>query len=157
MKPKIVERNAMKVVGVRERHRAGKIEALPRQWEAFNARENEIVDSVADVCYGIIEDDARPGDRGFFYTAGKETTSFDRVPAGLSGVEVPGGTFAVFTHHGPISEFPQTVMRIWREWLPASGLKPTGAPDVEIYDARFKMNAPDSECDYCVPVAPRKR
>jgi AraC family transcriptional regulator len=65
---------------------------------------------------------------------------------------VPAGRYAVFTHRGPIADFHLTVRKIWKEWLPASGLEPTGAPDVEVYDERFKLHEADSECDMLVPV-----
>jgi AraC family transcriptional regulator len=65
---------------------------------------------------------------------------------------VPGGTFAVFVHRGPISTFHETVGAVWQRWLPESGLKPTGQPDFELYDSRFKAEAEDSEFEMWIPV-----
>jgi AraC family transcriptional regulator len=70
----------------------------------------------------------------------------------MSGLTVPGGTFAVFTHRGTMPSFGKTIAAIWREWIPASGLKPTHAPDFERYDGRFQHDSPASEMDVYVPV-----
>lgn len=153
MQPKIVERPAFHVVGLRERYQVGKPFGIPAQWDRFSHRRGEVEGAIPDVFYGVCVDDTTGTDRGFFYIAGMGVTSLDRVPEGMVGLTVPGGTFAVFTHKGPITSFSNTVQAIWKEWLPASGLKPTGAPDYELYDKRFRMESPDSEVDVYVPVA----
>jgi AraC family transcriptional regulator len=81
-----------------------------------------------------------------------ETKSTADPPPGMVAFTVPSARYAVFTHRGPIADFHRTVAKIWKEWLPASGLKPTGAPEIEVYDERFHLEREDSECDMCVPV-----
>ena len=157
MKPlNVVERAAFHVIGVRERFVPGKIERIPLLWDQFIRRADEIANQVPCVHYGVCIDD-REGPTsapGFFYIAGVGVTSLDVMPAGMAGFTVPAGTYAVFTHKGPIADLHQTIAAIWREWLPASGLTTTGAPDFELYDERFKMQSPDSEVDVYVPVVP---
>lgn len=153
MKPRIVEVAGFQVVGMRERFVPPDLWGIPALWQRFAGRADEVPDRIDGVHYGVCVDDSKPGAPAFLYFAATGVRSIGRVPEGMSATTVPGGTFAVFTHKGPISGFSKTVHAIWRDWLPASGLKPTGAPDFELYDERFKMEAPDSEVDVYVPVA----
>ncbi len=156
MKPRIVEHGAFHVVGVRERFLPGKIEGIPALWDRFVRRIDEIDDRIDGVHYGVCVDDSAAGSPGFFYSAATGVKSIGRVPEGMSATTVPAGTFAVFTHKGPITTFSKTIQSVWREWLPASGLMPTGASDFELYDERCTMESPESEVDIYVPVtAPR--
>jgi predicted transcriptional regulator YdeE len=80
MQPKIVERAAFHVVGMRRRIAAGELEGMHELWGEFSKREGEIADKDPCVCYGIVIGDSRPGDPGFLYMACAETKSPDRVP-----------------------------------------------------------------------------
>lgn len=154
MKPRIVERGPFHVVGVRERFAPGHIEAIPLLWERFVPFAPELPNKVPDVLYGVCVDGTDPAaeEPGFEYTACSEVTTLDDIPEGMVGFTVPGGTFAVFTHRGPVSQLADSVRTVWRELLPAEGLKPTGAPDFELYDERFRGEEPDCEVDIYVPV-----
>jgi AraC family transcriptional regulator len=152
MKPKIVERGALHVVGMRRRFAVGTTDGMFELWGTFAPRQEEITGKDPDVVYGIVVDDSKPGDRGFVYYACVEAKPHGRVPEGMSEFDVPAGRYAVFTHHGPIRTFHETVAKIWKEWLPASGLKPRDAPEIEVYDERFHLESDDSECDMCVPI-----
>ena len=161
MKPRIVVCEAFHVVGLRERFLPGKVEGIPMLWDRFIRRAGEVQSAIPGVTYGVCVSDrhygtSASGEAGaapaFDYTAGIGVTSLDAIPQGMSGVTVPGGTFAVFTHHGTMPGFHKTIAAIWREWIPASGLKPTGAPDFERYDERFRHASPTSEMDVYVPV-----
>jgi AraC family transcriptional regulator len=154
MQPKIVERQAFHVVGMTQRFTPGKIDGIPALWDRFILRAGEIEGIVPGVHYGIGADDRRPGDPGFLYTAGAGVTSLGPVPEGMNVITVPAGRYAVFTHRGPVTHFAKTIVSVWNHWLPASGHKARHAPDFECYDARFKMNSPDSEVDLYIPIEP---
>jgi AraC family transcriptional regulator len=152
---RIVERPAFHVVGVRGRFAPGKTEGIPVLWNRLIPRLAEIPDRARpDVSYGVCVgvEPAAGAAAEFDYTACVEVTSLRRVPDGMVGFTVPAGTYAVFTHRGHITGIGATTQRVWREWMPAAGLKPTGAPDFELYDERFCMDAPGSEVDIYVPV-----
>jgi AraC family transcriptional regulator len=113
---------------------------------------------VGTECYGVsicAADPAGVSTRAFDYIACVQVASPDRAPEGMRGFTVPAGTFAVFVHRGPISKFADTLHKIWGEWIPAAGLRPTGAPDFERYDDRFRGGAEDSEFEVWVPIQPK--
>jgi AraC family transcriptional regulator len=155
MKPRIVERGAFHVVGIRERFTPGAVAGIPLLWERFVPRMEEVAGRAEREGYGVCEcapDAADP--RAFNYTACVGVAALPAAPPeGMVAFTVPGGTFAVFEHRGPIAEFGRTVEKLWREWLPASGLKPTGAPDFESYDERFHPTDASSVVEIFVPVA----
>jgi AraC family transcriptional regulator len=74
----------------------------------------------------------------------------------MEGKTIPPATYAVFTHHGPITRLGETYGHIYGEWLPSSGYARTDGPEFELYDARFRHDAPDSEMDIYIPVAPKE-
>lgn len=152
MQPRIERRAAFHVVGIEERYIQGKQFGIPAQWEHFANRDAELVNAVPGVSYGISIPDPRPGEATFVYLVCREVRAPAAPPAGMVALTIPAQTYAVFTHRGSIRDFHLTLRAIWREWLPASGLTVTHGPELEIYDHRFKMEAPDSEVDVCVPV-----
>jgi len=152
MRPKIVERGTFHVVGLRRRFKPGEHEAMGDLWGEFAPRSAEVADADACECFGVIVGDSRPGDPGFLYMACAASKTPERVPPGMTAFTVPAAKYAVFTHHGPIRTFHETVAKVWKEWLPASGLKARDAPELEVYDERFHLESEDSECDVCVPI-----
>jgi AraC family transcriptional regulator len=68
---------------------------------------------------------------------------------------IPIGTFAVFTHRGPIEAIRETVQEIYRVWLPQSAFRHAEIADVELYDDRFHCDRDDSEMEYWISVTPK--
>lgn len=67
-----------------------------------------------------------------FYYIGVETDK--EVPAGMTEYEIPAALWAVFGNDGPFRECVQNVFRRFcREWLPFSGYRYAGLPDLEVY------------------------
>lgn len=50
---------------------------------------------------------------------------------------VPAAHYAVFTDPNGTTTLHNTWQYIWKQWLPACGLKPAPTPDFERYDERF--------------------
>ena len=152
MEPKIVDREAFHVVGMTQRFTPGKIDGIPALWARLVLRSAEVADVIPGVNYGVGIEDRKDGEPGFLYTAGTAVSSVGRVPEGMSVLAIPAGRYAVFTHRGPVTHLAKTIVAVWHQWLPRSGLKARHAPDFECYDRRFKMNKPDSEVDLYVPI-----
>ncbi len=68
---------------------------------------------------------------------------------------ISAGTFAVFTHRGPISGIGDTCREIYQQWLPASRYAPGDIADIEVYSARFNPESDESEMEYWVSVIPK--
>lgn len=124
---------------------------IPRLWEDFGARLDEIPNRANDLHFGAISCDE--GTEGHcHYLACVEVTSVDDVPTGMISRELAGGRFAVFTHKGPMDRFDRTVGYVYGSWLPRSGEKLRDAPEIEIYGDKFNPVSPESEMEYAVPI-----
>ena len=167
MEPRIVRKESFGVVGMEI------ATTLKSNWEnrdifhlwiRFQARMGEIANRIDPaVSYGICGDmsDPRPSasetteDTRYNELVCVEVKDLDHVPEGMIGRIVPGRTYAVFTHKGPL--FPnylqQTYDYIYGTWLPHSGQELDGGWDFELYDSRFaNVDDPASEFDIYVPI-----
>jgi AraC family transcriptional regulator len=70
---------------------------------------------------------------------------------------IPKQQYAVFRHHGHVSELPEMLDAIWSSWLPASGYRAgriPGAPDFfERYGEKFDPVAGRDDIEIWVPIA----
>ena len=53
--------------------------------------------------------------------AAVEVSEIGEIPEGLEQLKIEGGKYAVFIHHGLLSEFHKTKNYIFEVWLPNSG------------------------------------
>lgn len=68
--------------------------------------------------------------------------------------DFPGGRYACAWFSGTPETMPAAWRQMFTEWLPASGLQPTGASALELYEADFEadMKTGAFSCWLCVPV-----
>jgi AraC family transcriptional regulator len=126
---------------------------IPKLWQSYMPRRHEIKNTVSPrdigVCYPL-DEKTHPEECG--YIAGAEVTSFDEIPEGMTGFTIPASDYAVFTHKGVLDTIEHTMNYIFGSWLPKSGKKLKMAPDIEMYDQKFKLNQPESELDIYIPI-----
>ncbi len=149
MEPKIVNRSAFTVVGMKYRGKNENNE-IPQMWQALGPRVSEIKNISDDhVAYGISANmDSETGE--FDYVAGFEVSSAEEVPAGMVRFEVPGGRYAVFSTTLP--KIGETFQQAYHAWLPQSGYQPAGTAEFELYDEHFDPQDPDSKFDLYIPI-----
>ncbi|MFD8752759.1 GyrI-like domain-containing protein [Kitasatospora sp. NPDC059577] len=74
------------------------------------------------------------------------------VPADLDVLDVPAGTWAVFTNSGP---FPQALQEMWgdvaAQWFPSNPYE--ARPGPEVLRVRFVPGTGDAEAELWIPVA----
>ena len=149
MEPKIVDRPAFTVVGVKY-HGKNENNEIPQMWQAFGpwaAKIQHIVNP--SICYGISANmDQSTGE--FDYIAGVEVDSVADIPEGMVTWDLPGGTYAVVTCTLPT--IGETFQYIYHTWLPQSGYQCTGTPDYELYDEKFDPQDPSSTFDLYIPI-----
>lgn len=150
MEIKIVEMPAFTIVGLKYRGKNEEDE-IPQLWQALMPRAQEIEAMVElPVAYGISANmDEDSGE--FDYVAGFEVSRATDIPEGMVVIEVPGGRYARFTTTLP--NIGETFQNAYGQWLPAVGLKPSGGPEIELYDERFDSEDPSSEFDIYIPIA----
>ena len=88
----------------------------------------------------------------FGYVAGVEVEPGSAVPDGMVACEAAGGLYALFEHRGPIVGFHDLVVRIYREWLPASPYRGNGIGDLERYDERWSPDDEDSVFEFRIGI-----
>lgn len=136
MEPKIIDRPAFKVVGMKYRGN-NENEEIPQLWDEFWPRLQEIGHRSPEyVAYGII-DNFDEEMQVFDYVAGVEVDSLADVPEGMTGVEVPAQTYAAFECTLPT--LMDTIRHVYEGWLPGSGYTRAPGPEFELYDERFDI------------------
>jgi AraC family transcriptional regulator len=164
MEPTIKEIGAMNVIGVGAPFttvlspETNNITVIPALWDTLFKRIDEIEGARHEVSIGLTSDlpdgMERTQEGQFFYVAGVAAPDDAAIPDGMTNVAVPARRYAVFTHRGPLDGLKETYSHIYGSWLPRSDYERAGgdAPDLELYDERFKMGSPESAFDICVPV-----
>jgi AraC family transcriptional regulator len=158
MEPKIVKREAIKMIGLMY-YGDNKNWEIPGIWEEFLPLMKKIPNSLpVHEAYGVCfytESFSKSG--LFYYLAALPVFSLEEIPMELVGKTFPACEYAVFTHKGSIVDKTNTVRDTYAyaygTWLPQSPYVNPYSFDFEFYDERFKGNqSPESEIDICIPI-----
>lgn len=84
--------------------------------------------------------------------AAVEVADYDHIPPGMEALDLPGGQYAVFTHHGPASAFAGTYQYIFGTWLPTSGYLLDDRPHFDIMGPTYRPDDPEATEEVWVPV-----
>jgi AraC family transcriptional regulator len=150
--PRFETAKALLVAGVGERYNhcdAGGAN-IPNQWQLFHQKVGEIPNVVGKLAYGVCCNGDDSGN--FDYIAGVEVSDFSDLPREFARVRIPAQRYVVFTHSEHISTIRCTVMAVWNQWLPQSGLKVADAPNFERYDEKFDPATGNGGLEIWVPV-----
>lgn len=149
MEPKIVERSAFTVAGLKY-HGNNKNNEIPQLWGQFGQRAGDIKNVVnPHVAYGVMGNFDEESQE-FDYIAGMEVEEGADVPQGMAHWHVPSQTYAVFT--GTLPNLMETYKYIYETWLPQSGHRHTNGPEFEFYDKTFDPEDPASELEIYIPI-----
>lgn len=74
------------------------------------------------------------------------------VPEHMELLELPGGTYAVFTYTGTPDAFPPFARYIFTEWLPQSDYRLDNRPHFEVMGPGYDPADPDATEKVFVPV-----
>lgn len=165
LEPRIVEKPELRVIGFEATFisvmspDATNFSVIGPLWDRLVKSVGGIPNRIGDEMFGVIY--GRPAaERSHLhelqYLAGVAVDSIREIPEGMVTRTIPAGTFALFTHRGPIKNIGDTVAAIYRGWLPQSAYQHAQIGDVELYDRRFRMNEDDSEMEYWISVVPRR-
>lgn len=150
MEPRIVHRGESLVVGIEY---VGKSDGdeIPRIWNHLISGLSRISNRINPSIYYCVSRYFRDSDDRS-HLACVEVSSLDNVPEGMSGLTVPAGRYAVFTHKGELTELHATYRSIYETWLPKAGLEPTSLLDFQYYDHRFGSDPNSSVLDIYVQL-----
>ena len=156
MEPKILEKEAFVVVGLRRRFDDETKSGIPALWGELLARLADIPHGRPGTYAVCLNPDPQQG--VFDYVAGVEVARVDALPEGMVAETVPRQTYAVFTHRlrsrDVHADLQPTLRWIWGTWLPSSRYEYTGGPDLERYAEDFDPNTPGASIEILVPVRP---
>lgn len=155
MEVKIIEKEAMKVIGM-DVVTTQKNNKIPQLWDNFNKRFHEIENiAVKNACLGVcpyVEMQDFNEDSEFRYIAGAIVKDFSKVPDGMVTYDMPAQKYAVVTHKGTLDKLQETYQYIYAEWLKNSEFEFCPSAEFEWYDERFKFGSEDSELDLYIPI-----
>lgn len=143
---KTVERPAVTVVGLQIRTRPMSPD-IPALWPKFVPRIDEIADiAEPNVSYGVMRNDGAVLE----YAAAVSVRSAQQLPAGMTSILLPAGTYAFFSY--PLSGLGKGFGEIHNELMPRSRYERTDAPFFERYDEKFDPRDPQSAVEIWIPV-----
>jgi AraC family transcriptional regulator len=154
MEVKIVEKEAMKIVGMKTRTTI-KNNTIPQLWDKFNKVSCSIPNvKVNKVALGIcppVETKDFNEEKPFDYITGLIVENFENVPKDMITYEIPAQKYAVITHRGALDKLQETYNYLFT-WSKESGHEFNGGAEFELYDERFMFGSPESEMDIYRPV-----
>jgi len=123
---------------------------IPALWGRFVPLIGKVQGQVGATTYGVCWN-VKPNGQ-FDYLAGVEANSSAKLPADFTRVTLPAGRYAVVTHEGHVSSLPQTFVKIWKQWLPDSGLKTAKAPCYEWYTDKWDPKTHTGPVEIWIPL-----
>jgi len=143
------------IAGLKECFTRETVKGIPALWQRFVCEGAALTQTVQPrVNYGIC---SPSGTDSFSYLAGVEVRGPGPLPPGFSLISIPQQQYAVFRHHGHVSELAEMLGAIWSSWLPASGYRAgrtPGAPQFfERYGEKFDPVAGRDDIEIWVPIA----
>jgi AraC family transcriptional regulator len=149
---------ALAFVGLSGRHTFAALQDIPAQWRRFMEHENGyagIADRIDRAPVGItLPPDA---DDGFEYVCAAQVTPrparHTPTPPGLTRLELPVRSYAVFPHRDHVGTIRGTYIAIWNEWLPAGGWQALAEPILERHNPTFDPRTGYGGLEIWIPVA----
>ena len=136
MNYRIEEKASFRIVGLREPITNDAEEAfkcVPLFWQRTAPRIPQIISLMNGEPQGLLgvsTCNEVEGKQNYYYIA---VASDKPAPDGMSELDVPGSTWAIFPGAGTQEDIQALQIRIVSEWLPTSGYEWANAPDVEVY------------------------
>jgi len=134
---------------------ANNTEMIGTLWCRFLPVADSVTNRIGNDMFGLIfqePESSRSHKHELQYIAAVQADSQPTVPEGMVCRKIPSIRFAVFTHRGSMDAIGETVGKIYREWLPASGFQQADVDDIEHYDQRFCPESAESEMEYWIPL-----
>lgn len=73
-------------------------------------------------------------------------------PQRFDALEIPRQQYAVIPHFGDVKKLPETLQWFFYDWLVGSGYEIGEGFDLEIYGADYRLDDPNAEMEYWIPV-----
>lgn len=148
--PRMIDSDAMIIVGLKKRYSDETSAHMPAQWQSFQPHIGNIDDQKSNAAFGIMYNSDDEGN--IDYMTGVEVSRYPDAVKELDGLRVPPQTYAVFKHDGHISEIKRTWKTIFGDWLPNASCKLVDAPQLERYGEGFNPQSGEGDIEVWIPV-----
>jgi AraC family transcriptional regulator len=127
------------IAGLKDSFTRETMKGIPALWQRFISEAATIPQRVEPrVHYGIYSFSATGS---LSYLAGVEVRSAVPLPPGFNLISIPQQQYAVFRHHGHVSELAKMCDAIRSSWLPASGYHADQTPGAPHIFERYGENS----------------
>ena len=157
LEPVVIERKPFMVIGLEYAGPMENFEGISALWGSYTRRAKEISPKVGKkVGYGVFYNTPEQVEIGeTCYMACAKVKAKTEIPEGMEKMHVPGGTFAMLTHKGILTDLPKAFQTLFK-WIEDSSLIVATSPGYERYDKRFSASSPECEIDIFIPVIARQ-
>jgi AraC family transcriptional regulator len=138
------------IAGLNNTYDADSRKNIPAQWGRFAPHIGKVPGQIGMATYGVCWN-FRP-DCIFDYLSGVEVAESAKLPPDFTRVALSAGRYAVVTHEGHVSALPQTIAKIWTQWIPDSSLKTAKAPCFERYTEKFDPHSGLGSVEIWIPL-----
>ena len=147
--PEVKTRAAFRVAGLRRRFARDEMAGIPALWAEFQPHLGAIEGQRGEAAYGL----CLPAQdvSAIEYMACVEVAPGAR-PEGLETRDVPAARYAVFEHHGHVSEIRRTFAAIFDHGITDAGLEYAGGAEFEHYSDRFDPRTGAGVVEIWTPV-----
>lgn len=164
MKPTILELPALHLLGLSVRFvppmspGADNLNVIPQLYERFCPLLDTLPPMQDKFIYGAArypadKDRRQPDERE--YLASINVGPRVKAKSPLELWSIPAGTYACFTHRGPVTKLGETLNYAFGTWLPRSKYVHADGPNLDRQDERFGDGGADSEFDFLMPIRPK--
>ncbi len=166
MEPTLIRLPALRLLGLSARFipplspDADNLDVVPRLYQRFCPMIPTLPPQQDPYIYGAARyptdaDRRHPDERE--YLASINVAAGTKATPPLVLWPIPAGTYACFTHRGPVARLGETINYAFGSWLPRSGYVHTGTPNLDRQDERFGDGGKDCVFDFLVPVKPARK
>jgi AraC family transcriptional regulator len=149
---RIVDADRLLVAGMAERFPCATSLGITALWQRFEPFMEAVRFKRQAMPVGVSRNHDEDG--GFEYIAALEVTRFGETPRELVELDIPARRYAVFTHMGHVTRFPDTFRIIWDEALPSMSVTPMEGPVLERHLPAFDPRTGEGGIEVWVPVGP---
>lgn len=164
MEPQIVSLPALHLLGLSARFipptspDADNLDVVPKLYERFCPMIAKLPRPQDKYIYGAARcptDSQRRHPDELEYIASINVAPGTKAEPPLTMWHIPAGTYACFTHRGPVAKLGETINYAFGSWLPRSKYAHTGGPNLDRQDERFGDGGKDCVFDFLVPIKAR--
>ena len=147
--PEVKTRAAFRVAGLRRRFARDEMAAIPALWAEFQPHLGAIEGQRGKAAYGLCLPSKDVS--AIEYMACVEVAP-GAQPDGLETRDVPAARYAVFEHHGHVSEIRRTFAAIFDHGITDAGLEYAGGAEFEYYSDSFDPRTGAGVVEIWTPV-----